>query len=125
MARPRKEFIRLTGRVIAEGGSTEEEVEFVKRKLKMMDQATLVRQAISIYHKYETGQLFNEKMEGIIAQLINTLKKMDRKEVNAILSSEEAVVDESVNENLSEKEMELKRKLAASALGGFGLLKEE
>ena len=55
MPRPRKDFIRLTGRVIAEGGSTEEELEFVKRKLKMMDQATLVRQAISIYHKYETA----------------------------------------------------------------------
>ena len=125
MPRPRKDFIRLTGRVIAEGGSTEEELEFVKRKLKMMDQATLVRQAISIYHKYETGQLFSDKMESIVAQFLNTLKTMDRQEVNDILSSEEAVVSESTNANLSEKEMELKRKLAASALGGFGFIKEE
>lgn len=125
MPRPRKDFIRLTGRVIAEGGSTEEELEFVKRKLKMMDQATLVRQAISIYHKYETGQLFSDKMESIVAQFLNTLKTMDRQEVNDILSSEEAVVSENTNAKLSEKEMELKRKLAASALGGFGFIKEE
>ena len=125
MPRPRKDFIRLTGRVIAEGGSTEEELEFVKRKLKMMDQATLVRQAISIYHKYETGQLFSDKMESIVAQILNTLKTMDRQEVNDILSSEEAVVSENTNAKLSEKEMELKRKLAASALGGFGFIKEE
>lgn len=125
MPRPRKDFIRLTGRVIAEGGSTEEELEFVKRKLKMMDQATLVRQAISIYHKYETGQLFSDKMESIVAQFLNTLKTMDRQEVNDILSSEEAVVSENTNAKLSEKEMELKRKLAASALGGFGFIREE
>ena len=129
MPRPRKEFVRLTGRVIAEGGSTQEEVDFVKRKLRMMDQATLVRQAISIYYKYETGQLFSsildQKMDGIIAKLLNTLKGMNLEDINEILNTEEAASDERKLEELSKKEKELMNKMKRDLALGFGMLKDD
>lgn len=129
MPRPKKDFIRLTGRVIAEGGSTQEEVNFVRRKLKIMDQASLIRQAISIYYKYETGQLFSsiidQKMEEIVTRLITTLKSMNPEDVQEILKKEEAVTEEKKLDEFSPKEKELLNKIKRDLSFGFGMLKDD
>lgn len=131
MPRPRKDFIRLTGRVIAEGGSTKEEVEFVRKKLKVMDQASLIRQAISVLYKYENGEILGSSLdqftEKIISEILNALKGMDFKEVSEILSSQKNDDSESdpKKEELSRKEQELKKKIKKIANMGFGFLKDE
>lgn len=129
MPRPRKEYVRLTGRVIAGGGSTTEEVEFVKNKLRIMDQATLVRQAISIYYKYETGQLFEkileQKLDGIIAKILSNFKGMNLNEFNEMFSNEEAPSNENGLDKLSEKEKEFMNKMKRDFITGFGMLKDE
>jgi len=129
MPRPKKDFVRLTGRVIAEGGSTQEEVDFVRKKLKIMDQATLIRQAISIYYRYETGQLissiFENKLEEIITKFINILKGMKPEDVHEILKNEEAISQEGKLEELSSKEIELLSKMKRDLALGFGMLKDD
>lgn len=129
MSRPKKDFVRLTGRVIAEGGSTQEEVDFVRKKLKIMDQATLIRQAISIYYRYETGQLFEkileQKLDGIIAKILSNFKGMDLNEFNEMFSNEEAPSNENGLDKLSEKEKEIMNKMKRDFITGFGMLKDE
>ena len=129
MPRPRKEYVRLTGRVIADGGSTLEEVNFVKNKLKVMDQSTLVRQAISIYYKYENGQLINnlleQKLEEITTKFISALKGMKTEDINEILKKEDAISQEDKKEELSPKEKELMNKMKRDLLFGFGMLKDD
>lgn len=59
MPRKKLKSIRLTAR-LSENTSSLEDLSFVEQKLKSMNQATLIREAVSIYRKYEEGELFKE-----------------------------------------------------------------
>ena len=94
-----------------------------------MDQATLIRQAISIYYRYETGQLFEkileQKLDGIIAKILSNFKGMDLNEFNEMFSNEEAPSNENGLDKLSEKEKEIMNKMKRDFITGFGMLKDE
>jgi|SRR5690554_6761201 len=127
MPRPRKDYVSITGRVIAGGGCTQEEVDFVREKLKTMNQATLLRQAISIYYKYETGQIFQNVVEKVTESIFNkvlkALKSMDIKEVNELITSTAENDEENTEikqEGLSSKERELLSQLKQSQADGWG-----
>ncbi|MFW6030813.1 MAG: hypothetical protein ACOCRO_11270, partial [Halanaerobiales bacterium] len=60
-----KKSIKLTGRVTI-SKSSEEDIKFVEEKLGQgMNQSSIIRQAIKIYRKYETGQLFVDVLKDI------------------------------------------------------------
>lgn len=123
MPRPKRDYVSLTGRVIAGGGSTQNEVDFVRKKLKIMNQATFLRQAVSIYYKYESGQLFQmaieEITENIFARILKTLKAMNIAEINELLTSTEENTESKQN-GLSRKEQELLKQVKQNQSDGWG-----
>lgn len=71
MPRKKVESEKLTGR-ISENYSDIKVVEFVRNKLKSMDQAQLVREAIEVLWKYETGKLFKEDLEETLTKVLKS-----------------------------------------------------
>ena len=123
MPRPRRDFISLTGRIIDGNGSTAEEVEFVKKKLKTMNQAELIRQAITIYHKYETGQIFQNvienTMDNMFKKFMQALKTMDIKDINEIINNNE---ENAASDELTDKEKEFLSRVKRNSTDMWGLM---
>lgn len=66
--------IKLTGR-ITESKSSKEDIKFVLKKLDQgMDQASIVREAIKYYRKFEEGTLFNDVLEDKLSTLVQLLQ---------------------------------------------------
>lgn len=64
------DVIKLSSR-LSSNAMSEEDLEFVREQLKDMSKSQLVRRAIKIMRKHETGELFKEALEdikGIITQ---------------------------------------------------------
>lgn len=60
MPRQRIKSIKVQGRV-SEDKTCPEDVDFVKAELKKgVQEATFIRQAVSVYRQYKTGELFAE-----------------------------------------------------------------
>jgi hypothetical protein len=116
MRRKSIKSIKLTSR-ITESKSPMQDIEFVEKKLNQgIDQATLVRQAINIYRKYEEGKLY--KLSDILEENIKSkannqeqdlIEKEDEKQGN----SDEAVDEEQEN-NEGSVNKEQAKKLANS-----------
>ena len=58
------ESVRLSGR-ISTNTMTKEEVEFVKEQLENLTKTQLVRRAIKVLYKHETGQLYKDTLRDI------------------------------------------------------------
>ena len=58
------ESVRLSGR-ISTNTMTKEEVEFVKEQLENLTKTQLVRRAIKVLYKHETGQLYKDALRDI------------------------------------------------------------
>ncbi len=99
MPRRKVESEKLTGRV-SENYFDIEVVKFVRNKLKKMDQAELIREAIEVLWKYERGKLFKEDLEETITKV---LKNNDMAIQNS--KQEELEVDERIEEEI-ENELE-------------------
>ena len=77
MPRNKVESVRLTAR-ISENTSSLEDVEFTKEKLKSMSQASLIREAISIYRKYSNGELAATASQKVKQEATKKPKKLDK-----------------------------------------------
>ena len=64
MPRKKVKSIRLFSRV-SENNMTEDELDFIEEQLKNQTKAQFIRQAVKIYHKYYTGELFKEILNKI------------------------------------------------------------
>lgn len=73
--------IRIAGR-ISTNTMTKEEVEFVEEQLENLSKTQLVRRAIKILYKHETGQLYKDTLKDI-KEAIGTTNSLetDNKEV--------------------------------------------
>jgi hypothetical protein len=81
------ESVRLSGR-ISTNTMTKEEVEFVKEQLENLTKTQLVRRAIKVLYKHETGQLYKDTLRDI------------RDAVD--MSEEREVTNKKVYDNLNE-----------------------
>ena len=98
MPRKKVKSKKLTGR-ISENYFPIEVVEFVEEKLKRIDQAELVRQAIEVLWKHETGQLYQEDIEDKLTKIIENanikvVENKDKKETTIEEEFQEEVEDE-------------------------------
>lgn len=63
--------VKLTGR-ITENKSSTKDIDFVEKKLGQgMDQASIVREAISIYREYEEGKLFQDELKVKLKEVLS------------------------------------------------------
>lgn len=62
MPRKKVKHIRLAGRV-SENNMTPEEINFIEEQLKDISKSELIRQALRIYYKHQTGQYFKEVLK--------------------------------------------------------------
>lgn len=76
---PRKKIdnVKLTGR-ISENNTPKEAIAFLERHLKNSSQAELIREAVLIWWKYRTGQLFEDDLEDKLTTILaNTNLKVE------------------------------------------------
>jgi|GEM_PF-6206755 len=102
MTKWRTRSIKLTGR-ITESKSSIEDIEFVEKKLRQgMSQAVLIRQAVSLYRRYEEGELYSKKAEESFSQSISTTSNF--KEQNEEMESRDEVKKErNIDQRQAEK----------------------
>jgi len=61
MPRQKVDWVKLTGRVSAELASRED-VEFVREKLKRMDQGDFIRLCVATRRQFEAGELISKEL---------------------------------------------------------------
>lgn len=108
MPRPPKESMKITGRVIVDGGSSKEDLIFLRNKLKVMDQSTFIRNAVSLYRRYENGELFKDifekSMDQFLLKAVKSLKGIDISDLNDLVNEEATSIDKVDNEVKEDKD---------------------
>ena len=93
---PRKPVrsVRLSGR-ISENTAEKEDVDFVQKKLKDMDQATFIREAVRAYRKLDEGNFIED-----IIRAIKDLEGTEDEDVNAELEGvKNSITQKLVNDS--------------------------
>ncbi len=88
--------IKLTGRITS-NKSSKEDLQFVKDKLTYMTQGQFIRTAITIYRKYECGQLFGEFLNEHLSDLIELVNSNDSQQ------TKEETIDQELSQELETK----------------------
>jgi len=86
MPRKKVEWVKLTGRVSAEM-TNREDVEFVREKLKRMDQGDFIRFCVATQRQFETGKLISkdlleQEIKATILKVLSGTEKVRNDKVN-------------------------------------------
>lgn len=101
MPRPKVESEKLTGR-ISENHVDIKVIEFVRDKLKKLDQAQLIREAIITLYKHEKGELRKEELEDVI---VKALKNVNISVNNSSVQNKSNNIDDKTKKEI-ENEIE-------------------
>jgi Arc/MetJ-type ribon-helix-helix transcriptional regulator len=112
MPLPRADGVKITGRITT-NTSTQEEVQFVEKKLRFMDQSDFIREAVSRSYAVEKGQYFTvEKLREIIPVILQELQydeRLQNSETSAakeIVSTKSKIEKPSVSEKFNDSQKE-------------------
>jgi len=64
----KRHSVKICGR-ITKNTMSKEEVDFVKEQLELLSPSQLLRRAIRVYYKHETGQLYKDDIKSIRERL--------------------------------------------------------
>jgi len=86
MPRQKVDWVKLTGRISAEM-TNREDVEFVREKLKRMDQGDFIRFCVATQRQFETGKLISkdlleQEIKATILKVLSGTEKVRNDKVN-------------------------------------------